>query len=250
MSHRSTMISGKDVLVEKIKEESKAAAEKRRAAVVKTEYQDEEDEISDEKQSVALSKNFEFTDNLCVNNVLRMFIFFQIIAVILDSPRLHVPPIFNMVCGPGFYYTLRFYSQPFIDFVYLVQRFLNAFLETLKTYVPVTPNGVPVVDTGGTPETPSYRRSLAASENSLYNSDFIVIDFIDEQNWQSYRYMGHFFLGAFFAVFAVLFMLRMWQVPDYTNRKAVRIWMKDYVADGYACDFLFLCSLDYLIIMT
>lgn len=49
--------------------------------------QDEEDEISDEKQSIALSKNFEFTDNLAVMNVLRMFVFYQIIAVILDSPR-------------------------------------------------------------------------------------------------------------------------------------------------------------------
>lgn len=39
-------------------------------------------------------------------------------------------------------------------------------------------------------------------------------------------FTGHFFLGAFFAIFAVLFLLQMWQIPDYTSRKAVRRWMK------------------------
>ena len=224
------MISGKDALVDKIKEDSLAAVASRRAAIIKTEYQDEEDEISDEKQSVALSKNFEFTNNLSVMMVVRMLLFFQIIGIILDSPRLHIPPIFNMICRPGFYYVIRFYSQPFLDFVYIVSRFYNAAVQLLLSYIPNSPGESRSVDTGESPEQPGLRRRLS---ESLYSSEYFVVDFLDEHNFQSYHYMGHFFLGGFFAIFAVLFLLRMWQIPDYTNRKAIRSWMKDYVADGW-----------------
>jgi Ran GTPase-activating protein (RanGAP) involved in mRNA processing and transport len=67
----------------------------------------------------------------------------------------------------------------------------------------------------------------------LYSDSAVVVDFVNEQNWNSIKSLSYFFLSIFFPVFAVLFTLRYWHIGDYTDQADVRAWMKDYISDDW-----------------
>jgi hypothetical protein len=134
------MVVKKDVVVDRIKADVAKKIKEREEFIRATkesvrvqhaqaaDLEDEEDIAADE-QKAAKSKNFEFSDNLSVFRLLKTALFLQIIAIIIDHPRTRTPPIFNMLCSPWLFYTIRFYSRPFVDAVYLLQQFLNKIIE-------------------------------------------------------------------------------------------------------------------------
>jgi hypothetical protein len=86
------------------------------------------EEQEDEHVKEAKRNTFEFTDNISMNRLLRMLLFIQILGVIVDHPKLRTPPLFNLLCMPGLYYSIRFYSQPFLDVVFVLQTFISSII--------------------------------------------------------------------------------------------------------------------------
>jgi hypothetical protein len=86
------------------------------------------EEQEDEHVKEAKRNTFEFTDNISLNRLLRMFLFVQILGVIVDHPKLRTPPLFNLLCMPGLYYSIRFYTQPFLDAVFVLQTFISSII--------------------------------------------------------------------------------------------------------------------------
>lgn len=60
-----------------------------------------------------------------------------------------------------------------------------------------------------------------------------MIDVIDDRSWHTIKLFAHYFLGIFFAVMVVAFILRFWEISDYSNRTEVKDWLMRYVADGW-----------------
>ena len=103
-----------------------------------------QDEISDDSNSTASldedipegkHRNFEFTSNLSLMRVIRACLFFQVIALICDNPDVQFPPLFNVLCRSPLYYSIRFYSRPFLDIVYLVQLFGMQIYDIARGYL-------------------------------------------------------------------------------------------------------------------
>jgi hypothetical protein len=44
---------------------------------------------------------------------------------------------------------------------------------------------------------------------------------------------SHYSLGVLFAVMAVLFTIRFWEISDYSNRTEVKKWLAKYITDGW-----------------
>ena len=94
--------------------------------------EEQEDDVSEDEVSVLSdfkpelkSRNFEFTDNSGIMRVLRVVLFLQIIAIVLDSPSMRVPTFFSVFCTKIFFYVLHFYSRPFLDICYVIQNAWN-----------------------------------------------------------------------------------------------------------------------------
>jgi hypothetical protein len=60
-----------------------------------------------------------------------------------------------------------------------------------------------------------------------------TFDLLDEHNWHTTLYFGHYFLTILFSILAVLFAFRFWEISDYSNREEVKAWLERYIADGW-----------------
>lgn len=176
---------------------------------------------SDDAPSESKKRNFEFTSNVATMKLVRAFVFLQVIALILDHPSARLPPLFRSVCKGLFYYTIRFYSRPFLDLIYIINYFIVAAQRYVRENLPSTPNGLPPINY----DIPSYRR--------LQDASSLDVSIVEDRAWHEIRYFSHFVLGMLFAVMAVLLTLRLWKINDYTDRKEVRHWIKNNVADGW-----------------
>ena len=72
------------------------------------------------------SRNFEFTDNLCVMRIVRTILYIQVLEFILDNPSIKIPVVFQIFCRTICYYSVRFYSRPFLDILYILQHYGSA----------------------------------------------------------------------------------------------------------------------------
>lgn len=118
------------------------------------------EEQEDEHVKEAKRNTFEFTDNIAMNRLMRMFLFLEILGVIVDHPKLRTPPLFNLLCMPGLYYSIRFYAQPFLDAVFVLQTFLSTIVTFWNTNIGVLFSSDATVDTSGMSP---FRRALAAA---------------------------------------------------------------------------------------
>lgn len=75
-----------------------------------------------------------------------------------------------------------------------------------------------------------YGMNTKSSSSSLMNWD---ADFLNPHYWHSIRYFSHYFLTILFAIMAVAFTFRFWEISDYSNREEVKQWLDRYIADGW-----------------
>lgn len=75
-------------------------------------------EDDDDDSPEVKSRNFEFTSNVAMMNILRFLLYYQSVGVILDNPSGVYPPLFNTVLRPIFHYTIVFYYKIFLDILY------------------------------------------------------------------------------------------------------------------------------------
>lgn len=184
---------------------------------------DEEDETPDIKDQY-----FEFLDSYYVMRFIRFIFFIQILALILDSSSIELPAFFDISLHGLLYYSIHFYSRPFLDIIYILQYFWDFIVDSIKanSEIPSTPTGVEVA------------RKLITNpfkEKSIEKNTFFEwqVNLMDEQNFHSIKYYSHYFLGLFFVILSLLFTFRLWEISDYSNRDELKLWLYRYIADGW-----------------
>lgn len=185
-------------------------------------YSDDSDnEVPDLK-----SQYFEFTDGYNIMRLIRLLMVVQIIAIVIDDPGIHLAVLFNICCRGILLYSLKFFSRPFIDTVYIVQYFWNAMKKTaLHQHTPAVPKQIVIT---GIPN----RRSLTAGASSEASMSW-SLNVIDPQAWHALKCYTDYFAVILFAVMSILFLLRYWEIQDYSNREEVKQWLKKHIADGW-----------------
>jgi len=199
----------------------------REAGVNDDALSDKESEVeSDNSENVEVrNKNFEFTNNLSMMRVVRVFMYYQFIALVIDNPAISLPPIFALFCKTPLSYTLNFYSKPFVNIIYALQNSGVALYQKVAQYIPTDRDGLPNVDSS------SPVRKLFISD--VVSQFSFEIDFVTPQYWHAIGRFSHYFMGFGFYILSYLFLLRLWEITDYTDRGVVRKWLKLYIADGW-----------------
>jgi hypothetical protein len=88
-------------------------------------YQDSDVESDNGDAPVITDAKFEFTDSYKLFRLLKMLLFMQVLALIIDNPAVKIATLFDIISKGLLYYSLRFYSRPFIDLVSLVQYLIG-----------------------------------------------------------------------------------------------------------------------------
>jgi hypothetical protein len=203
----------------------------------------------DDDEPSRLSKNFEFTDQANTWRVVRLITTLQIIALVIDNHAIPLPILFQIICAGPLFYSLRFYSRPLIDVLYAIEYYYKKILPYLHILLSrnykIESFNAPNVDTDKyKDQASSSSDSVPGSHRYLGNSNYadvpsetpslgIEYEFINEKNWHAIKYFSHFFLGIFFTIFAILFLLKMWDIQDYTNKEDIVNILHRYVANGW-----------------
>ncbi len=206
------------------------------------------DDSEDEDEPLRLSKHFEFTDQANTWRIVRLITTLQIIALVIDNNSIPLPILFKILSAGPLYYSIRFYSRPLIDVLYIVEYYYKKLMPFIHIMLAgnyqIESLDAPNVDTssyqdqasGGTKNVPGQR----FLGNSNYadvpaNNPSLGIDyaFMDEKNWHAIKYFSHFFLGIFFTIFSMLFLLKLWEIQDYTNKEDMVNILHRYVANGW-----------------
>eukprot|EP01038_Epipyxis_sp_PR26KG_P005828 gene5828-8037_t len=183
------------------------------------------DDDDDDNERPNKSTIFEFSNSFNVMRLIKLILFVQILGLLVDHPSFKLPILFKIIASGPINYSIKFYSRPFLDIVYIVQYFFDSIVTFFKQqHVPATPNSenIRVVS----------RMLFIANETSSSNSAF-TIDFIDAHNWHSIKLFAHYTLGILFGILSVTFTLSYWEISDYSNRNEIRTWLTRYVADGW-----------------
>ena len=188
----------------------------------------EDDEDSDVEEVMHRDAKFEFSDSYKIMRLIKMLLLLQVLGILIDNPSIKISILFDIICRGPLFYSIRFYSRPFIDLLYLVWFFLAAIVTFFEDEVPASP------DSENTEV--SSRRFLIANVTVVAEEDPpIFINFLDPESWHGVKIFSHYFLGMFFAVMAVLFTVRFWEISDFTNRGEVRNWLNRYVYVYVSC---------------
>jgi hypothetical protein len=127
---------------------SKFSFKKATVTVAKDEIS--EDSVSEieavEEINEGKARNFEFTNNKSLMRVFRAIIFLQMIALICDNPAVKFPPLFDVLCRTPLFYLIRFYSFPFVDVVYIIQKVWKRALEFFISLYHLFPTNLPAPD--------------------------------------------------------------------------------------------------------
>lgn len=59
------------------------------------------------------------------------------------------------------------------------------------------------------------------------------INLLNPHHWHTTKHYGHYFLTILFAMMAIAFTFRFWEISDYSNRDEVKAWLDKYIADGW-----------------
>lgn len=125
----------------------------RKAGTVDTAFNHQLYDILDDKASddsddeVPETKNqyFEFSNSYHIMRAIRLILFIQIIAVIVDNPSIQLSLFFDVCCKAVLSYSIHFYSRPFLDILYIIQYFWHQIVQLIKSQnLPSTPTGVEI----------------------------------------------------------------------------------------------------------
>jgi hypothetical protein len=121
----------------------------------------EDDDFSVDSEAGYISerkdRTFEFSDSKTIMRIIRLVLVIQVIAFVTDNPSIQIPILFRIISYGPLFYAIRFYSRPFIDFVYALQYLLEILNSTLDNWS----TGRVVFDS---PDTPNVVRHLSQSE--------------------------------------------------------------------------------------
>jgi len=70
-------------------------------------------------------RSFEFNDSASTLRIVRLVMTVQIIGLVIDDASVHIPILFRIACRGVLFYSIRFYSRPFIDMSYAFQMALD-----------------------------------------------------------------------------------------------------------------------------
>lgn len=91
---------------------------------------DRSDEDGDDSQKAEIrSTNFEFTNNYNLMRLLKLFLWLEVMGLILDNPEYELSVLFELFNKGVLYYVLHFYSRPFIDLIYIIQTFIASLVQ-------------------------------------------------------------------------------------------------------------------------
>ena len=68
-------------------------------------------------------------DGRGIMRLIRMLIVVQIIGILVDSSSITLSAVFKISCRGLLFYSIRFYSRPFLDIVYIIQYFFATITE-------------------------------------------------------------------------------------------------------------------------
>lgn len=105
-------------------------------------------------------RTFEFSDSKTVMRIIRLVLVIQVIAFVTDNPSIQIPILFRIISFGPLFYAIRFYSRPFIDFVYVFQYLMELLSSTLDNWS----TGRVVFDSPDISQTPNVARHLSQSE--------------------------------------------------------------------------------------
>ncbi len=183
----------------------------------------------DNEKSETKNQNFEFSDSYGVMRLIKLILFIQIIGIMLDHPSATYSAMFRIICRGVIFYSMEFYSRPFIDLLYLLQYFLLAIIKFVQS------QNIPATPSDGNINIESRRLNVnpyASSEPTKKTLEF-TLDVIDDHSWHTIKQYSHYILGVLFAIMSILFTLRFWQISDYSNRNEVKKWLGRYITDGW-----------------
>lgn len=147
-------------------------------------------------------QKFEFTEGFCVFRLIRTVLYIQVIAVIIDNPTIVLPVAFKVFCRTICYYSLHFYSRPFMDIIYILQKFggdIITYFHMLQSSSKQNRAELHITDgLGFSNSIDENRRELLASTGEDIASSNNLINFLDLKTWHFTVYMGHFFLSIMF----------------------------------------------------
>ena len=236
-------------------------------------HEDDENFIEDDVEEVkpeVKDRNFEFTSNVNIMRFMRAIFYLQVIALAIDNPSIDIPPLFRILVNGVCFYSLRFYSRPFIDFVYAAQYYYGLVAAVFLPYLP-SKDATDGFQWDITTDVPLSTRRLLAGTNgtdtsimskvtsTLYNVAVSVLtptypierfqthddshrvlketsfklSVLFEQHWHATKFFSYFFFSLFFTVMAVLYTFQMWEIKDYTDLGEVQTWLRVYIADGW-----------------
>lgn len=102
---------------------------------------DHSSDDSDNEAPETKNQNFEFSDGYGVMRMIRLVIVIQIISIAFEDPTQQVSILFRIAVRGPLYYSIRFYSRPFIDLIYLIQYFYVAIVNAVTGYAASNPSG-------------------------------------------------------------------------------------------------------------
>lgn len=111
--------------------------------------EDSDDDIPETKD-----QQFEFSNSYSIMRLLKMLLFVQIVALMVDHPAAELSIIFRIVMNGLLSYSTTFYSRPFLDLIYVIQYFLQSIVNFARSQDIDTPNSKIEVST--------ERRSLSS----------------------------------------------------------------------------------------
>lgn len=98
------------------------------------------DNESDDEIPETKNQYFEFSNSYYVMRFIKLILFIQVLGIMIDHPSLQIAVLFNIFCRGILFYSIRFYSRPFLDALYILQYFWHEITESIKSQkLPATP---------------------------------------------------------------------------------------------------------------
>ena len=163
--------------------------------------------------------NFEFTDNLGLMRLVRLFFYLQVMSFMIDNPSIHLPVIFHIVCRGVLFYVIRFYSRPFVDAIYVIEYFFSDLTSAVQGNLPSSPKKgtVEVSSTATAGRRLQSRCACLHYVNKFSKEEFlnglffcsillfrrrsspssgdISANFLSDHYWHSIKFFSHYILG-------------------------------------------------------
>ncbi len=95
---------------------------------------DHSSDDSDNEAPETKNQNFEFSDGYGVMRMIRLVIVVQIISIAMEDPSQEMSILFRIAVRGPLFYSIRFYSRPFIDLLYLIQFFFVAVINFVSEH--------------------------------------------------------------------------------------------------------------------